>query len=120
MGQALVGLTLLAVGWSGIGTADNYPKNPNIDALNYAFRLTLSDLTDEIVGEAVIDLRLRAAGIERVRLDLIRVDGDGHGMKVDEVASGGRALEFIHEAEVLFITLAEPSLARQRVQIVVR
>ncbi len=29
---------------------DDYPKNPNIDAINYVFRLTLSVQTDEIVG----------------------------------------------------------------------
>ena len=36
--------------------ADTYPRQPGIDALNYVFRLTLSDDTDEIVGEATIDL----------------------------------------------------------------
>ena len=28
---------------------DDYPKNPKIDAINYAFKIELSDETDEIV-----------------------------------------------------------------------
>jgi hypothetical protein len=32
--------------------ADTYPRQPGIDALHYVFRVTLSDDTDEIIGEA--------------------------------------------------------------------
>ncbi len=32
--------------------ADTYPRQPGIDAINYTFRLTLRDDTDEIAGEA--------------------------------------------------------------------
>ena len=31
---------------------DTYPKNPNIDVINYIFKLELSDATDEIVADA--------------------------------------------------------------------
>ena len=66
-------LVLLAstLAFDGVDLPDTYPKNPDIDALNYAFSLTLSDETDAIVGEATIDLRFRTAGIDRIRLDLI-------------------------------------------------
>lgn len=35
--------------------ADDYLRNPNINILHYVFRLSLSDATDEIVGETTID-----------------------------------------------------------------
>ena len=40
---------------SAFALFDLYPKNPNIDVINYIFKLDLSDSTDEIVGEATID-----------------------------------------------------------------
>ena len=39
--------------------ADNYPRQPGIDAQHYIFRVTLSDDTDEVAGEATADLTLR-------------------------------------------------------------
>ena len=63
MKHVLLVLALLTTSGAGPGPTDTYPKNPNIDALNYAFRLTLSDATDEIVGEATIDIRFLAAGL---------------------------------------------------------
>ena len=52
-------LLLAALAFTGAADSppvDTYPKNYGIDALNYAFRLDLSDNTDEIRGEATIDL----------------------------------------------------------------
>jgi len=53
---ATSGCLLLTVGlpWA---EADTYPRQAGIDALHYVFRLTLSDDTDEIVGEATVGLR---------------------------------------------------------------
>ncbi len=68
---------------------DNYPKNPNIDALNYTFRITLSDDTNEIVGETTVDLRFLVDGITELRLDLINATADGKGMTVTGVSSAG-------------------------------
>ena len=41
----LLCLSLLA----SLALADTYPRQSGVDALNYVFRLTLSDDTDEIV-----------------------------------------------------------------------
>ena len=71
MKHLLLGLALLIGAGGGPEAADTYPKNPDIDALNHTFRLTLSDANDEIVGEATVDIRFLADGITRVRLDLI-------------------------------------------------
>ena len=41
-------------------TTDPYPKNANIDALNYAFKIELSDTTEEIKCELKLDLQFLA------------------------------------------------------------
>ena len=43
---------------------DDYPKNPKIDAINYAFKIELSDETDEIVCDLTIDVRFLGAGVK--------------------------------------------------------
>ena len=85
MKHLLLGLALLLGAGGRPEAADTYPKNPDIDVLNYAFALTLSDATDEIVGEATVDIRFLVDGITRVRLDLINQGSDGRGMAVTEV-----------------------------------
>jgi len=111
-----VGLVLMLGAPGTIETLDTYPKNPNIDVLNYVFRLTLSDETDEITGQATIDLRFRVDGIAEVRLDLIGVNADGKGMVVTAVASDGNRVGFSHTSDELFIQLPAPSRANQRIQ----
>jgi hypothetical protein len=36
---------------------DTYPRQPEVDALHYVFRWSLSDERDEIMGEAITDLQ---------------------------------------------------------------
>ncbi|WP_428278023.1 M1 family metallopeptidase [Candidatus Palauibacter sp.] len=98
---------------------DTYPKNPAIDALNYAFALALSDETDLISGEATIDLRFLEAGIEEVRLDLIEEKPDGTGMRVRAVTGADGSLEFEHRDDALYISLAAPVEAGERRRITV-
>jgi aminopeptidase N len=85
--------------------ADNYPKNPNVDILNYAFSIVLSDKSDEIKSTATIELNYN--GEQVLRLDLINVSAvlNGRGMKVTEVTSGGETVEYTHENNVLIIKL---------------
>ena len=95
---------------------DNYPKNPKIDAINYVFKLELSDDTDEIVCETTIDVRFLGEGIQELRLDLIKSSSElkGKGMRVSRVTSNGNSLIFTHENDALYITLAAPSIVNQR------
>ena len=95
---------------------DNYPKNPRIDALNYIFKLELSDDTDEILCETTIEVRFLDEGIQELRLDLIKTSSElkGKGMGVSRVTSEGNSLSFRHENDALYITLAAPSTAGQR------
>ena len=130
---------MLAASVVSANASDTYPKNPNIDVNEYVFRLTLSDDTDSIVGLTTVDLRLRAAGLTALELDLIgRAAPDSpNGMQVtgawlagglDEqtvMAPGvsepdrGAPAPFTHEAGRLRVELASSSTSGQRVLVTV-
>ncbi len=101
---------------------DTYPKNPNIDALNYAFTIELSDTTDLIVGELALDLRFVGPGVRAVRLDLISISAaqSGKGMRVSGVTMNGTAMPYTHANDVLLVPLASAPAAHQRARLVVR
>lgn len=94
---------------------DNYPKNPNIDVINYNFRIELSDTTDEIACEETIEVRYLAAGVTALRLDLIKASEKlgNKGMVVSQVISEGKILEYVHENDALTITLPRSSTLNQ-------
>jgi aminopeptidase N len=96
--------------------ADTYPKNPKIDVLNYAFKIFLSDDTDEIRCEATVDIRFIEEGVRTLRLDLVKASEalGKKGMVVSQVTSGGKALSYTHENDALIISLPELSKAHQR------
>jgi aminopeptidase N len=93
--------------------ADTYPLQPGIDALHYDFRITLSDDTDEIIGEATIDVRCVADGVSELALDLASPSKDT-GMTVSEVTSRGSASGYTHEGDRLRIQLNQPLRAGDR------
>jgi aminopeptidase N len=102
--------------------ADTYPKNPNIDALNYAFSIEVSDTTDLIVGELALDVRFVGAGVRSLRLDLISAGAalGGKGMHVSGVSMDGTAVPFTHADDVLLVPLASAPAVNQRARFVVR
>jgi aminopeptidase N len=99
--------------------ADTYPRQPDVDVLNYVFRLTLSDDTDEIMGEVTVDLRFLKDNLTDFTLDLASANG-GKGMSVSDVQSGSAPLRFTHEADGLRIALGSPSRGGERRQFTVR
>ncbi len=119
--RPLAAALLLAVAppWA---TLDTYPKNPSIDALNYAFRLEVSDTSDAIAGELTMDLRFVVAGVRALRLDLMNVDASrgGKGMRVSGVTLNGETVTFTHENDVLAVPLVSSPAAGQRARLVVR
>lgn len=105
-----VGLVLCA----SLAFADDYPRQPAIDAQHYTFRVTLNDANDEVAGETTVDLRFLQPGVTQVVLDLANLK-DGKGMTVAEVSSRGVALKFHHSADRLAITLdSAPAPAERR------
>jgi aminopeptidase N len=103
-------------------SVDTYPKNPGIDALNYAFRIELSDTTDAIVGELTLDVRFVAAGVQALRLDLVNAGAapGAKGMRVAGVTLDGSAVRYTHANDVLLIPLASAPAVQQRARVVVR
>jgi aminopeptidase N len=110
-------------GWvalcASLAGADNYPRQPAIDAQHYVFRIALSDANDEVAGETTVDLRFLQAGVTQVVLDLTSLK-DGKGMTVAEVASRGTALKFQHSADRLAITLDSDPAPGERRQFTVK
>ena len=47
--------------------ADTYPRQLGVDAQHYIFKLTLSDATDEITGEATAEFRFVQDGVTKSR-----------------------------------------------------
>ncbi|MEK7831488.1 MAG: M1 family metallopeptidase, partial [Acidobacteriota bacterium] len=99
--------------------ADTYPRQPKVDALHYAFQLTLNDENDEITGEATITLRFTGAGVTEIALDLASAS-NGKGMTVAEVSSGGASVAFKHQADRVILSLSAPPPAGEQRQFIVR
>jgi len=102
--------------------ADTYPRNRDVDIVNYVFRLTLSDASDLITGETTVDLRCLKDGVTRIELDLVgpAAGTPERGMTVASVSSGGTPLAFEHRNDRLAITLAPAGRLDERRQITVR
>ena len=90
--------------------ADTYPRQPGVDVVHYVFRLTLTDANNEIAGESTVTMRVTAAGVKELALDLVKAAAD-KGMTVSSVTCGGANATFVHEADRLRITPATPPAA---------
>ena len=83
---------------------DPYPKNPNIDIINYSFELHFNDANDIIKGHADINLHIKPSE-ENVRLDLISKNQDGRGMEVQSVLFNGKEIPYSHSNNELNISV---------------
>jgi len=81
---------------------DPYPKNPNIDILNYSFELHLNDSSDIIYGTANIKLSIKP-NEDNVRLDLISKNKEGKGMSVENILFNGKEIPYTHVDNVINI-----------------
>ncbi len=93
--------------------ADTYPRQPGIDAVHYTFRLNLRDETDEIEGEATVDVQFLQDGVKAFALDLSSA-ASGKGMTVTSVKSRDVVLPYEHKDDRLRITLDPPPKAGER------
>jgi aminopeptidase N len=113
---------LLAMGALSEAHADPYPRQPGIDALNYAFRIDLSDSTDALLGELTLDLRILTRNVTSLRLDLISAVPalNGRGMIVRDVTVDGTAARYTHANDALLITYPSVPPIDRRLRVVVR
>jgi aminopeptidase N len=121
-------LVLLLLLIPAIVEADTYPRQTGVDAVHYQFRLTLSDDSDAIAGEATITVKFLADRIGDIQLDLTSVAA-GKGMRVASVRRGGAtdipgpasdALVYTHEQNRLRLVLPAVSKAGQEFTFTVR
>ena len=112
---------LLLLLFPAILEADTYPRQTGVDVVHYQFRLTLSDATDEIVGETSVTVKFVVDKVGDIQLDLANASG-GKGMTVASVRRGGAidipgpasdALVYTHEQNRLRIVLPVPGRAGQ-------
>jgi aminopeptidase N len=100
---------LLAL-WPVAALADNYPRQPGVDAQHYVLRVALNDDNDEIAGHATATMRFVKDGLTEFWLDLASPK-DGKGMTVTDVSIGDVSLRFTHQLDRLTIKLQAPSKA---------
>src|SRR4051794_10524218 len=101
--------------------ADGYPRQRGVDAVSYTFRVEVTDVSDEVMGESTATIRFTEPGVTRFWLDLAsRSPGRRTGMSVDRVACDGVPLSFEHVSDRLLIRLAAPPGVGDRRAIVVR
>ena len=88
-------ILLFIISNNNLFSKDPYPKNPNIDILNYSFELHLNDSNNIIYGEANISLNIKPSE-KNVRLDLISQNNSGNGMTVEKVMFNGNEISYSH------------------------
>tara|TARA_B100000686_G_scaffold8132_1_gene8150 strand:- start:476 stop:2116 length:1641 start_codon:yes stop_codon:yes gene_type:complete len=88
-------LLLFIISNNNLFSKDPYPKNPNIDILNYSFELHLNDSNNIIYGVANIKLNIKPSE-KNVRLDLISQSNSGNGMVVKKVLFNGNEISYSH------------------------
>jgi aminopeptidase N len=88
---------------------DTYPRQPSLRVDHYTFRISLSDSTNEIEGQATVELHFVASGVQRIDLDLVQKQPDGKGMSVSSVTSRGQPLRYEQINNRLRIFLPSPA-----------
>lgn len=120
--QALIAALLVAtINLATPVDADTYPRQRGVDVTHYGFRLTLSDTTDVIEGEAAIDFRVVQDGVSSITLDLVqpKPEAKDKGMTVGAVTENGTPLKFDHVNDRLTVRLNAPAKQGERHSIVV-
>ena len=79
---------------------------PGVDVQHYVFRLTLTDASDRIAGEADVTVQFAGDAARELRLDLVGAGQNARtGMTVTRVQRNGQPGPVTHAADVLRIPL---------------
>jgi aminopeptidase N len=100
----------LAASVTPLAARDTYPRQPGVSIQHYVFALTLSDATDEIVGEATVTVGFTRDGLTTFFLDLASAAA-GKGMTVTAVLADDVPVAYRHADNHLNITLARATRA---------
>jgi aminopeptidase N len=74
---------------------DGYKRNTLLDVINYTFRISISDTSDTIYGEATISLNF-SGRVSAMDFDLKSMRSDGKGMIIDSVKFSGYGVKWVH------------------------
>jgi aminopeptidase N len=110
---------LLILSCSTLVYADKYPKNHAIDILHYKFELTLTDLSDEILGKASIRILFKTGDSKKIRLDLVNKTEarKGKGMVIDSVYCPSHRIRFSHSNDEVFLIFDTPPVKDDKLEI---
>src|SRR5262245_8835486 len=100
-------------------SADTYPRQTTADAQHYIFRLTLSDTSPEITGDATVLVRVTADNVREVVLDLTSAH-DGKAMTVTGASRDGAPVTFAHANDRLTLPLAASTKSGQLVSFTIQ
>lgn len=102
--------------------ADHYPINKNIDIIHYAFNLSLSDSTNEILGSTLVTVKFKEEGMQNLRLDFVNktASRQAKGMVVESVMMGNTQINYTHQNDELIIFLPTPSTQLQVVTFTIK
>lgn len=101
--KRIVPILLLSISLVSFSAGDGYKRNPLIDVLNYTFRISISDTSDIIYGNAIISLSFKG-DISTMEFDLKNLRSDGKGMIVDSVIFNVCAIRWLHKEDKITIT----------------
>ncbi|HEX7956455.1 MAG TPA: M1 family aminopeptidase [Pyrinomonadaceae bacterium] len=93
---ALLALLLLA---APAAARDDYPRRPELDALEYDISLAVGETGEDITAETEVVFAVRAAGVHEVVLDFA-------GLDVDGVTENSRAAQFSRAGGRLRVALS--------------
>ena len=103
-------------------SADEYPRNPNVDILHYVFHLRLSDGSDIVAGNAEITVRFLAGDMSKFHLDLVGPDGSETsgtgrvtGMSVTSITLSGSPVSYTHENDRIWIQMPPTTAGEDRI-----
>ncbi len=96
----------------------SFAQQPNINIQHYKFQLELNDSTDNIQGNALIELLVTDKSKKSITLDLVAQKG-GKGMTVSSVKAGEKAMSFQQTGESLIISLADFSEIPDQLQLAI-
>ncbi len=88
--------------------SDQPSQDRAIDVQAYHYRITLSDTSDRIEGQARIQLRTDRPSLSQITLDLVGPQGD-KGMRVSGVRCDQKQLAFRQDEQRLTIDLDQPA-----------
>ena len=82
---------------------DGYNRNPLIDVINYTFRISISDTSNNIYGRTTISLNF-TGDVSVMEFDLKNLKTDGKGMIVDSVVFSNGEISWLHRQDKILIT----------------